>query len=459
MAFLKLLLKLLLLLAGAYWINSKYEVELLSAFSLLFGIFLFVQLLNSIGKVMPFFELTFGGFGIQLLIAPFLDYYYFKSEIFGIMLVDEHTYFSFVTYAILALYLGFHLVPKKENEAQAKLSFEKNNRIFEYIGERLIWIGYAFFLLSFFMPNFIVTTFAFIRFIGTIYLWFSKSEKRRFYMVLVWVPFVLLTIKGAVFINLIIWGALLYCLFMLTKKPNKLILTSLIIVSFFFIVILQTVKHQYREVAWDKKSTEEVSLIDLMIKQSKNIDAETFKLMGAGLNLRVSQGWIISHGLHNLKPNQHQFETSYLQKELLGILLPRFLYPDKVAVGSHEKFDLFTGWHLADGVAMNLGIIGDAYFNFGLYKGIIACLILGLIFGLMHRYYLHKLIVYTDLLAWSLLFYFMIMRAGNEFYSIMNWYVKTGIITFLFFVYVRPILIRQFNARSKRESKEELIEV
>lgn len=452
MAFIKLLLKLLLLLAAAYWINSKYEVELLSAFSLLFGIFLFIQLVNSFGKVMPFFELSFGAFGIQLLVAPFLDYYYFKSEIIGIMLVDEHTYFSFVTYAIIALYLGFNIIPKKENEAQAKVSFEKNKPAFEYIGIRLIWIGYAFFFLSFFLSNFIVGTFAFLRFIGSIYLWFSKSEKRNFYMGLVWVPFVLLTIKGAIFINLIIWGALLYCVFILTKKPNKLILYSLIIISFFFIILLQTVKHQYREIVWDEKSTEDVSMADLMVNQAKNTDTKTLKIMGAGLNIRVSQGWIISHGLNNLDPKKYQFEASYLKKELLGLLLPRFLYPDKVIVGSHEKFDLFTGWHLADNVAMNIGIIGDAYFNFGLKKGILACFILGLIFGLMHTYYLSKLSIYPDLLAWSLLFYFMIMRAGNEFYIIMNWYVKTGLITVLFFVYARPFLVKQFQ--SQLESKE-----
>jgi hypothetical protein len=212
--------------------------------------------------------------------------------------------------------------------------------------------------------------------------------------------------------------------------------------------VLQAVKHTYREIVWDDKNTEEVSLGGLMFDQMSEMDRELFKLMGSGLNVRINQGWIISHGMNNLG-NKSEFNSTYLKKEVLGIILPRFIYPDKVKAGSHEKFKLFTGWKLADGVAMNLGIIGDAFLNFGKRGGVLFCLFLGIFLGYLHKIYSNNLLKYPDLLIWSVLFYFMLMRAGNEFYMIFNWYVKTGVITLLFFYFIRPIWIKQFELKRK----------
>lgn len=372
------------------------------------------------------------------------------------MLVDEQAYFSFVTFAILALYLGFKLLPVPDNEGNAKLGFKENRLEFEFIGERLIWIGYLFFMVSFVQTNFIIVIFAFLRFIGSIYIWFSDSTKKKFYMVLVWIPFILMTFKTAVFVNLIVWATLLYCLYVLNTKIKKWVLYSLFTVSLLFLIVLQTVKHQYREVAWNGRSTETVSMAGLFIKQIRNSNTEVLKLMSSALNTRVSQGWIVSHGLNNLDPVKHEFEPSFVKKEMIGILLPRFLFPDKIKEGSKEKFKLFTGWELASSTSMNISIIGDAYLNFGKKYGIIACFILGLFFAVIHRFYRRKLIRYPDLVAWSVLFYFMIMRAGNEFYSIMNWYIKTGLVTVLFFIYVRPFLLELYRKNSFKKQGVEL---
>jgi hypothetical protein len=130
-----------------------------------------------------------------------------------------------------------------------------------------------------------------------------------------------------------------------------------------------------------------------------------------------------------------------LKQELIGIFLPRFIYKNKAVVGSHDKFNEFTGWELSEGTAMNLGILGDLYLNFGKKYGIIMGFVFGLLLGFLHHRYLIMLHVHPDLIFWSILFYFMLMRAGNEFYIIMNWYVKTMIIVAIFFYYVKPYLL------------------
>ena len=129
---------------------------------------------------------------------------------------------------------------------------------------------------------------------------------------------------------------------------------------------------------------------------------------------------------------------------MIGIFLPRFLYKDKVVVGSYHKFKEFTGWELAEGTAMNLGIIGDLYLNFGKKYGIIMGLVFGLLLGFTSQKYIYsKLFTYPDLIFWSVLFYFMIMRAGNEFYIIMNWYFKTIVIVAIFLFICETLRIKK----------------
>lgn len=420
-------------------------------FSLLFGIYLIVELLFSLGKRIPYFELMFALFGVQLLISPYADYHYFHNQILAVMEVPESVYYEFVTFAILGLYIGFKLLTShiKDNELVVRKAIKTNSQQYENIGFNLIIFGYFFFFLTFLSSNFVFVSLSYLRFIGSLYILYSNSSRKLYYMLLVWLPFFIITVKSVVFINIIIWTLLLYCFFNLNKRVRKILIVSLALFGFTAISILQSVKHVYRESAWDPNARKELSLTSLMINQAKNLDAELLKLIGGAMNLRVNQGWIISHGMNNLGDNDRNLSKNYLKQEMIGIFLPRFIYKDKVVVGSREKFYEFTGWELGGGTAMNLGIIGDLYLNFGKRKGIVAGFIFGLILGWFHSIYLRKLILYPDLLFWSVLFYFMIMRAGNEFYIIMNWYFKTILIVTIFFSYLRPRFLEnmkpQFN--------------
>ena len=429
---------LLILWLLSVFINQRLGIPVLSVFSLLYGIYLVLVLIQSIGMKIPYYELTFAAFGIQLLIAPYLEYHFFHNEIFGVMLVSEENYFSFVTPAIFLFYLGFELVGIPLNEPEAKIKIGQDQEWYGAIGIKLIVIGFLFYFLTMLHSNFIFISLSYLRFLGAIYLWLSNHANRRKINVFVWGLLLWETLKGAIFINLLIWIALLFCFLILGKRMNKVLITCLLLISVFLAVVLQSVKQEYREYAWDDDVGNDIALSSLMIKQVRHLDAELFKNMGGLMNIRINQGWIISHGMNNLNGRPVEMSTTYFSRELISILLPRFLYPNKIEVGSREKFEQFTGWALADTVAMNLGIIGDAYFNFRKNGGILFCFILGLLLGFFHKFYLNKLLKYPDLMIWSVLFYFMVMRAGNEFYMIFNWLVKTGFITLLFFKYVRP---------------------
>ena len=361
------------------------------------------------------------------------------------MTVDESHYFGFMTYAILALYLGFKFFTSnnKKNEQWVRLAVESDADKYELLGKYLIITGYVFYGLTFLSNSFILVSLSYLRFIGSLYILYSRSSKKLFYMIIVWVPFTVMTIKSVIFINLIIWFILLYCFLKLNRKVNKIFLLSLMIVGFLAISVLQSVKHIYRESAWDPNARKKLSLTTLIIDQVKSLDEERIKGIGAMMNVRINQGWVISHGMKNLGDDERYLSQNYLKQELIGIFLPRFIYKDKALVGSHGKFNEFTGWELSEETAMNLGILGDLYLNFGIKYGIMMGFVFGLLLGFLHHRYLIKLRVHPDLIFWSALFYFMVMRAGNEFYIIMNWYVKTMIIVAIFFSYVKPYILKR----------------
>lgn len=357
------------------------------------------------------------------------------------MRLDEEVYFGFVTWAILALELGLLLFNRQKTEHHVFANMSANKAYYEKIGVRLIWIGYIFFLIDLLPISvgfaFIILTFSFLRFIGLFYLLVSSSKQTLKYALIVFVPFILIILKEAIFIELLVVGFSALTLLFLKKKISPILTVIVLSVALFGAIILQAVKHQYRDMVW---KGEKVSLIGMMFDQQSRMNSEEFKRVGAIFNIRINQGWIVGDVINHSSNEELPFDGKYAKDEAIGILLPRFLYPDKPIVGSHDKFDYFVGWHLADGTAMNLGLIGDAYGNFGPKKGIIFIFIFGCIIGFGHRRFQKGLLKYPDLLCWTPLFYNYLIRAGNEFYIITNWYVKTGLITLLFFYFVRKHL-------------------
>ena len=82
---------------------------------------------------------------------------------------------------------------------------------------------------------------------------------------------------------------------------------------------------------------------------------------------------------------------------------------------------------------MNVSIVGDGYGNFGPQGGILFCFVYGLSLGYFFRIFYKLAKSYPTLPFWGILIFFYSMRAGNEFYIIGNWIVKTCVLVFFYF--------------------------
>ncbi|MEZ5039048.1 MAG: hypothetical protein R2828_04125 [Saprospiraceae bacterium] len=435
---------------GTQFLVQYYEVVPISAISLLYAFYLIKRLFDALGEKLPFKELILSLLGLQMLIAPYLEYYYFHNKVFGIMTVDENTYFSFVLTATLALHLGLNIFyPYNTYEKELFESLKIRSRFNIITGVSLIIIGYIFHLSSNYIPtvlNFVVVSLAFMRFIGFFYLWIAGSKYSKFAFGVVFIPFMILIFRATIFIDLIVFSILITSIYVMKYKVVKWKIVLIAFLGFFSILVLQSVKYSYRNIVWSAEFEGNSGLIlaDMMYQQITNLNTLDLKTVGANINVRLNQGWILCGILENIPARTPFSQGSYVKKEVLGLLLPRFLYQDKPVVGDRTKFEQFVGYRLGQGVAMNVGIMGDGYGNYGWRGGILFCFIFGLALGYIFKLFYRFAKTYPTLPIWGILIFFYSMRAGNEFYIIGNWIIKTGILVFFYY-----FLIESNNRISK----------
>lgn len=436
-----------------FW--KSWGVELISSLSLVYAVFLIYLLVYSLGKRLPILELTMALFGVQLIISPILDYYVLDGVFLSTMKISEARYFGYMLPAILGIHLGF-LICFKNHKNLNNLESSLIKRIFEnrkkYIkeGHLLIAIG-LFCEIARHLP--IPSAFAFIIFllsmfkeIGVFYLWAAKDRFFPFWFCLVFGFVAYTAIKSTIFIDFMVWTIIIMSYYLRQVKINKVFLTILGFIAFSVLFVLQSVKYSYREIAWDENTDQEKGvtvLLKMMYDQVATMDANKFKMAGEAVNLRFNQGWIVSDVMQNIDKKGTN-EGAWFTKEFIGILLPRFLYPNKPQVGDHDKFEEFTGWRISRGISMNVGVVGDGYGNFGRYGGIVFCTIYGMFLGfsvnLIYKVSSKRSAV---LFLWIPVIFFYIMRAGNDFYIIANWIVKAGVLIALYFSIVENSPVRR----------------
>jgi len=82
---------------------------------------------------------------------------------------------------------------------------------------------------------------------------------------------------------------------------------------------------------------------------------------------------------------------------------------------------------------MTIGILGDAYVNFGLIGGAVFMLGFGLFLNYILGFIYRLSSKYPSLILWIPFIFFYAMRAGNEFVVILNFITKSSIVVFIIF--------------------------
>lgn len=420
--------------------------SLLTSATLIFSFFSFAQLILAFGRSIPLRELTGFLMVLQLLLTPYFDYVVMQPKGISLMVVSQDAYFEYALPAVMALYIGLYLRFGKRKEFSFKAVFNPDPQdmlAYRKIGFVLVFIGYLCFFISSFleMPSleFFLVVLQLLRFVGLFYIWFSGSKYAALVIMSVFIPVIIITVQGSIFIDLIVWFFFLYSFAALKFRIRSITSLLLILFVMLFLIILQTVKVQYREIAWKSTSGETsdngISLFGkLFSSQLQQMDERSYMVMNETMLRRANQGWIVSFVMNKYPSNKIDDFKNYFYPEALGIFLPRFVYPDKPKVGDNAKFRYMTGIRLKQSVAMNVGILGDGYGNFGYWGGIVFCFFFGfLINGCLSIFRrIEKSI--PSIIFWIPVVFFYTMRAGNEFYIIINWMIKVSVVVLIYFL-------------------------
>lgn len=417
------------------------EIPGISWFSLIYSVLLLVDLLQSLGKKLPFREMITSIMGLQMLIGPFLEYYIFQFKILGAMNVPAPEYYAYALPCMIAMVFGLHLMyPNNNFEINLFDLLRKKRSVNERNGLILIGMGYVgYFVYQVFNVgslDFVLLLFALSRFIGFMYLWVSGSRYTSLAFLLVLVPFIIQSINETILINLIVFLVILMTFYFMKYQVPKWKIYLLFTVSAAILIMVQSVKSEVRSMAFHANQTGNPTALfaKKIADQLGHFDEKTWRLIGGRVNFRLNQGWILGDILYNLENKPNRIKPAYFKNEVIGVILPRFLFPAKPIVGDHQKFYEFVGWKLNRKVAMSVGMMGDGYGNFGRVGGIIYCFFFGFIMGSLFKIWNRLGHVYPTLFLWGVLIFFYSMRAGDETYMIFNWMVKSAIFVLLYFL-------------------------
>ena len=424
---------------ATFYINISY----------LLTFFLAGQLILDLGTKIPLRSLVLFITAYQYLVAPSLDYQFLGAyNPYFKMRLAQDDYFSFVLFAFLALWAGLSFPLRKvRNEREILTTLKKSPAVNAKIGIRLVFIGFItnYLTVIFTIPsglNFIMILLTLMRFVGILYIWLSNYKHKKLVIGAVIFEYVLFSLSTGIFIQLIILSIFLYAYYTLLNKPNKLRIIGIVSLSIVGLFLLQSVKKEYRNQIWTQRDqSNKFGIISgLLSDRVSTLDATSFLYTAASVNMRLNQGWVMQLIMFNMPVKKPFLNGEVFWNEFSGLFLPRFILSDKASVQSSEKFEKFAGYKLL-GYTIAVGILGDGYGNFGVEGGILFCFIIGMFFNLCIYTFYRLSELYPSLFLWCVFIFFYLIRAGDDFYIICNWLIKSSMMLWaIYFLFKRSFI-------------------
>lgn len=330
---------------------------------------------------------------------PMVVYEVYNEEtttiaLFYNMSVSRDQYFGFMLPAILLMIAAIE-IPLMRNsirkttyvdiiEANRQYLTGKSN-----IGVTLMAIGLSTGILEPFLPSeakYIAYLFSKLLFVGIFYVIYSDISNKKIYIIVGIVALLIQTIIQGMFGELIYTGLLAFVLLMIGRKTSFYYKLILFLIGAFFVLVLQSMKSDYRKVAWRDEAVQDVSTSEAFLNLIVDRISEPSQFLDKGKNfpivVRFNQGMIQAKVMDYVPKIRPYAEGSTIFNSLAASFVPRFLWPDKPMAGGHWNMEYFTGL-IIEGYSMNIGPFGEAYGNFGPTGGVYFMFLYGLFFNII----------------------------------------------------------------------------
>ncbi|WP_309400634.1 hypothetical protein [Cerasicoccus maritimus] len=399
----------------------------------------FISFYKGLDTHIPIIEITACIASLQWLIGPIIAYAYGSTDIRYEMYIEADQYYVFALpgtcFYLAALYLFPAEVQQKE--------FLKGlgQPILFYRGVALFILGILADIALRFGPGSLAFAFVLLsqlRYVAAIYFLFSGHRWRYPFAVLAMTSLVVRSAESAMFHDLIIWVSLVACYWFHTVKwtpPKKAVFFSL---GFICVFVIQIIKADYREKVWGRQ---EVSLLATVYE--KIVLQQGFfnkhALMAAGQ--RINQGWIVSAIMVNVPLAEPYAGGETIKDAVISSIFPRAVMKNKKQAGGQENFERFTGLNLENGTSMGTSILGEAYANFGRFKGVVFMFIWGLCYAGIYKLAIRFTYKDAYFLFWIPLIFYQAIKAETELVVVLNQLVKGSILALGGFICIHKFII------------------
>jgi hypothetical protein len=414
----------------------------------LFSLFILNRLLFGFGEGIPVNIVMVFTACLQWIVGPILSYYTGINHPFYGMQVPESEYFSYIIPGVILFYIGLTLplvgvngIPKLVIK---DIKEEASNKI---IGAYyLIGLGFFASFAQRFAPGslfFFLYLLSQLKYVGCFYL-YSSNRKNNTVLYIVFGTLLLDALVAALFHDLLLWGLFFLFIYSINNKVSLTKKVSALVVGLMLLLVLQSVKYQYRNIAWFNPTLSSYDKMEVFFRMFlENIwsPERVFEDKTNELTItRLNQGWIITRVM-NYIPNMEPFaEGETIEGAFSAALLPRFLAENKAQAGGRYMMKRFTGIDLQDSASMNISLIGEAYGNYGREKGIWFMLAIGIVFSLILRYIFIKSRDNPTILFWIPFLFLQVVKAETDLTTTLNYIVKATIVMFIVFYGFRKVL-------------------
>lgn len=417
-------------------------------------IYFFLDFIYSLGKKFRIVDTTILFSIFQCLLMPMIIYHVYNEDKKVIafeynMALDKEQYFSFMLYAVLALIAGIRYPINSRLDSFEKYeSLMERIRVYlsdkENIGVILIGVGFGFGVVENFLPDslaYFAFLFSKLIFVGILYVYYSQSKAKKWYLIGGIALALIQALIVGIFGDLVYLTGLSTILILLGREINFSKSLTITITGIFFILLIQTIKGDYRKQTWvdDQSVSKASSFFNLVTERLTNADELITKDGLFPMVVRFNQGMIVDKVMNYVPAKTPYAEGKTIYLSLAASFVPRFLWPDKPEAGGHANMLLFTGFDI-QGYSMNVGPYGEGYANFGKTGAIIYMFFYGLFFNYVFSVILAKAQKHPTILLWVPYLFLNSIQVETDTLLTVNTIIKgTLFIWFCFWLFRRTM--------------------
>lgn len=359
------------------------------------------------------------------------------------MPISQDQLFEFLIPAFLFLFAGVFIFNKDVPLVQRLKKI--NPKEAAQLGNLLLFISFFFDFLSLIGISSVSSLLSFtfyLRLIGAMCYLFVPSIVNYLLMAVAYATLLRNALSGGVFIDIFMWCTYLFLMISLRHSFSFKIRSSFIIVALPVLILVQTIKKEYRAATWTGKRQSGIGLFKELAEKERQDAADPFASSKGVVNTvgRLNQGWHLGMVLKWVPKKEAFADGDDFLGDIVGTILPRIFFSDKKVIGSQDKFQKYTGHKLIGSTSMTIGVLGDFYINFGRWGAFIGLFIFGAIISRLLYLFIRNHVLPDPInIIWIPFLFSYLIRANNDFYIVINSFVK-GYLIFLFVNFLRKLL-------------------